>query len=439
MKNFNVLIKKHITLLFLFFFSLFYFQSVKAQFANGADVSWLSQMEASGYVFKDNSGVQKNCLEILKEKGINALRFRVWVNPSNGYNGINDVMNKSHIADSMGFKIMLDFHFSDTWADPGHQTKPAAWTNDSFSQLLQDVYNHVYGVLDTLKKIGVAPDWVQLGNEVGNGMLWPDGRSSNMSNFAELIKSGYNAVKDVDSTIQVIIHLEDGHKDALFRQIFDGLKNDGAKWDIIGMSVYPYWANLSWATDDSLALLTMKDMISRYDTKVMVCEAGYLYNQPVEANHYLLDLIEKTKSVDGLGIFYWEPESYNWQGYNLGAWDPKTKEPTAALDAFLGLNATSVNEIKKIIHFELNVFPNPFNPSTTIQYSLPRTVKIVIKIFNILGEPVKTLVNQTKVAGTYSVQWSGKNEYNNQVASGIYFVRLCYDRNFQARKIVFLK
>ena len=128
-----------------------------------------------------------------------------------------------------------------------------------------------------------------------------------MSNFAELIKSGYDAVKAIDTTIQVIVHLSDGHDRDLYRWIFDGLKNNGAKWDIIGMSVYPHWANLPWAVDDSLALITMKDMISRYNTKVMVCEAGFSYDQPVEANHYLLDLIEKTKSVGGLGVFYWEP------------------------------------------------------------------------------------------------------------------------------------
>ena len=228
-------------------------------------------------------------------------------------------------AVNMGFNVMLDFHLSDTWADRSHQTKPAAWSTHTFTQLDSDVYNHVYDVLDTLKSLGVTPKWVQIGNEVGNGMLWPEGKSTNISSFSGFVKSGYNAVKAIDSTIQVIVHLEDGHKDNWFRQIFDGLKSWGAKWDIIGMSVYPYWTNLPWATDDSLALLTMQDVIARYNTKVMVCEAGYLYNQAVDANHYLLDIIKKTKSVGGLGVFYWEPECYNWQGYNLGAWILKLK------------------------------------------------------------------------------------------------------------------
>jgi arabinogalactan endo-1,4-beta-galactosidase len=415
-------------------------REVMAQFANGADVSWLPQMEDAGYVFKNSLGIQENCLQILKEKGINALRFRVWVNPQDGYNGKKYVTQEAQIADSMGFKIMLDFHLSDTWADPGHQTKPAAWVNDSFSQLLQDVYNYVYDILDTLKSISVVPAWVQIGNEVGNGMLWPDGKApSNMSNFAQLIESGYNAVKAVDSTTQVIVHLEDGHNDALFREIFDGLKNNGAKWDIIGMSVYPYWANLSWEVDDSLALITMKDMISRYSTKVMVCEAGYLYNQAAQAKDYLVDLIKKTKSVGGLGVFYWEPESYNWQGYQLGAWDPTTKEPTAALDAFLDSSVTLIKNISNILGYNLNAYPNPFNPETTIRYSIVQRSNVVIGIYNVLGEQVKIIVNGVKEPGIYSIIWDGTNQTGEEMSSGIYLVRMQAADNALTYKIIMLK
>ncbi|MGE5797410.1 MAG: arabinogalactan endo-beta-1,4-galactanase, partial [Ignavibacteria bacterium] len=272
-------------------------------------------MENQGYVFKNSSGIQMNCMDILKEKGINALRFRVWVNPAGGYCNKQDVLYMAHRADSMGFDIMINFHLSDTWADPGHQTKPAAWVTHTLTQLNSDVYGHVYDVLVTLKSLGIIPKWVQIGNETNDGALYETGKAStNMSNFASIIKSGYNAVKAVDSSIQVIVHLSNGHDNQMFRWMFDGLRNNGAKWDIIGMSVYPYWANLPWQTDDSLALITMEDMIARYNTKVMVVEAGYLYYKPVEANQYLLDLIEKTKSVGGLGVFYWEPQSYNWQG-----------------------------------------------------------------------------------------------------------------------------
>ncbi len=407
----------------------------RAQFANGADVGWLSQMEAKGYVFKNSSGTPMNCLDILKEKGINALRFRVWVNPSGGYCNKKDVAYMAQRADSMGFNVLIDFHMSDTWADPGHQSKPAAWANDSLPQFLTDIYNHVYGVLDTLKSLGVVPKWVQIGNETNNGMLWPDGMATtHMDNFARMIDTGYAAAKAVDSTIQVIVHLSNAHDDTMYRWMFDGLRSYGARWDIIGMSVYPYWANLPWATDDSLALITMKDVIARYHTKVMVVEAGYLFNKPIDANHYLLDLIAKTKSVNGLGVFYWEPECYNWQGYQLGAWNPLTQEPTAALDAFLGIDATDVKQPRGVPGYNFNIFPNPFNPSTTIRYELPTPGNISIVIYNVLGQEVARLVAGYQNQGYHDIVWSANN-----APSGVYLCKMSAGDYLATKKIVLLK
>ncbi|MBN2090764.1 glycosyl hydrolase 53 family protein, partial [candidate division KSB1 bacterium] len=277
--------------------------------------------------------------------------------------------------------------------------------------------------------------WVQIGNEVGNGILWPEGSSNNMSNFAGFIQSGYNAVKDIDSSIQVIVQLENGHKINRFREIFDGLKNNGAKWDIIGMSVYPYWAKLPWEEDNRLSLETMKDMISRYDTKVMVCEAGYLYYKPVEANHYLVDLIEKTKSVGGLGVFYWEPQSYNW-GYKLGAWDPLTKKPTVALDAFSGLKVTALIEEKNFVtNFRLyQNYPNPFNPKTTIKYSLKSSGHVSLKVFNMSGQNIATLVDQIQNAGEYGLDFDA-----SKLASGIYIYKLETANESLSRKMFLMK
>jgi arabinogalactan endo-1,4-beta-galactosidase len=431
---------RHLPVSILSLLFLFPPQEVHSQFANGADIGWLSQMEAQGYVFNNDSGVQENCLAILKEHGMNALRFRVWVNPAGGWCGKKNVVYMAHRADSLGFSVMIDFHCSDTWADPSHQAKPSAWRNDTFSQLLTDLYNHIYGVLDTLKSIGVVPKWVQIGNETNDGMLWEDGRAStHMSNFAAMIKSGYDAVKAVDTTIQVIVHLSNGHDNAMFRWMFDGLKSNGARWDIIGMSVYPYWANMPWSNDDSLALLNMKDMIARYQTKVMVCETGYLYNQAIAANQFLLDLIVKTKSVGGLGVFYWEPECYSWQNYQLGAWDPGTKRPTVALDAFLGKNAASVKQEKNNLNFDLNIYPNPFNPSTQIHYAVPATSKVLLSVYNLLGQKMRTLVDDVKSTGEYSVLWSGENDGGGKAASGIYLVCFAADQVWKTKKIVLMR
>jgi len=221
------------------------------------------------------------------------------------------------------------------------------------------------------------------------------------------------------------------------------LKNNGAKWDIIGMSIYPYWAKLDWQTVDSLALINMKDMIARYNTKVMVVEAGYLYNLPIEANHFLIDLIEKTKSVGGLSVFYWEPESnpqkFPSSPYNLGAWDPVTNQPTVALDAFLGNYITSVIEEKKILDYDLKIYPNPFNPSATIKYSLSKQSHVTLSVYNMLGEQVKILLDDLEDSGEHSIMWNGTSNFGMHVSSGIYLIRLNIEGNNQVHKVVLLR
>lgn len=314
-----------------------------ASFVSGADVSWLPQMEQRGYKFYDDKGAQKDCLQILKEHGINTIRIRVWVNPSDDpYSGhcskTESVALAKRCAD-MGFRIMIDFHYSDSWADPGKQYKPAAWANHSFSQLLTDVYNHTYDVLSTLKSNGVIPEWVQVGNETNNGMLWEDGRASkSMKNFTQLVNSGYDAVKAVFSGTKVIVHISNGYDNSLFRWIFDGLKNNGGKYDVIGMSLYPTADN--WSSLNNQCLSNMNDMVSRYGKEVMICEVGMDSIAPQATKDMLTDLLKKVKLVSGgkgLGVLYWEPECYSWAGYGKGAWNTNGR-PSIAMDAFL-LNA----------------------------------------------------------------------------------------------------
>lgn len=302
----------------------------------GADMSWLTQMEASGYKFYNSSGVQQDCMQILKDKGINAIRLRAWVNPADGWCNTADVVAKALRAQKLGMKIMIDLHYSDSWADPGKQTKPAAWANFDFATLNSTLKDYTVSVMTALKNAGITPDWVQVGNETSDGMLWEDGRASkNMANFAALVTSGYNAVKSVSSTTLVIVHLPNGYDNSLFRWMFDGLKANGAKWDIIGMSLYPSTAN--WQSYDSQCLDNMNDMVARYNTPVMIVEVGMDASQASICKSFLTDLISRVKSVSnskGLGVFYWEPEAYNWQAYGMGAFDTSGK-PTVALDAFM--------------------------------------------------------------------------------------------------------
>lgn len=307
-----------------------------ATFAKGADVSWLTQMEASGYKFYNSAGTQQDCLQILKDKGINSIRLRVWVNPTDGWSNKADVLAKAIRAKNLGMRIMIDFHYADTWADPGKQPKPAAWASQDINGLKTSVYNHTLDVLNTLKTNNITPEWVQVGNETNDGMLWEEGRASkSMANFAALINSGCSAVKAVNPAIKVIVHISNGYDNSLFRWMFDGLKVNNTNYDIIGMSLYPSTTN--WADLDNQCLSNMNDMVSRYGKPVMICEVGMDYASPAISKAFLTDIITKVNSVssgNGLGVFYWEPECYNWQGYTLGAFD-NTGKPTIAMDAFL--------------------------------------------------------------------------------------------------------
>lgn len=310
--------------------------STDTTFAKGADVSWVTQMEANGVKFYNSAGTATECMTLLKSLGMNSIRLRAWVNPSDGWCNTRDLLVKALRAKNLGMRIMIDFHYSDTWADPSHQTIPAAWASLGFSALESAMTNYTTNVLDTLKTNGITPEWVQVGNETGNGMMWPAGNATtSMANYAALVNTGYNAVKAVFPNTKVIIHLQNGYDNTLYRWLFDGLKSNGAKWDVVGMSLYPSTSN--WQTYNTQCLTNMNDMVSRYGSEVMICEVGMSWDQAATCKSFLTDLISKVKSVSnnkGLGIFYWEPESYNsWNGYTLGAFDASGK-PTVALDAF---------------------------------------------------------------------------------------------------------
>lgn len=245
-------------------------------------------------------------------------------------------------AKNMGYRIMIDFHYSDTWADPGDQNKPAAWASYTMAQLVQAVHDHTVDVLSALSAAGVHPEWVQVGNETNDGMLWPvntgdpGGRVSvnGFPAFAQLINSGYAAVKSVEPAATVVIHISNGYDNTLFRWMFDGLKGAGTNWDAIGMSLYPSTTN--WSTLDAQCLTNMNDMITRYGKPVVISEVGMDVTDPTNSFAFLSDIIAKNSSLpggNGLGVFYWEPEAYNWMGYGLVAFDT-TGKPTHAMDAF---------------------------------------------------------------------------------------------------------
>ena len=315
-------------------------------FAFGADVSFVPMMENWGTKWLDKNGRQKDILQILKEQGINNIRLRVWT-VSSGASSKQEVVSMCKRAKAKGMGVMIDFHYSDTWADPGSQTIPAAWTDHSVEALAQHVYDHTYDVLSAIKAAGIVPKWVQVGNETKRGMLYPVGQTNKGGSvaFAKFVLNGYNAVKAVDSTMQVIVHLPDGHDNSLYRSIFDGLKKNGAKWDIIGLSAYPRWSHLDGPTMITKVMANINDLKSRYKKPCMVVETGHYPKEAVIGNQYLVGVMDKMIKNGDLGCFYWEPESMG--GYDMGAWDEATRKPTVMMDAFLGVKHSEVSWIMK--------------------------------------------------------------------------------------------
>ena len=311
---------------------------LKGNYAKGADVGWLSEMEAKSKKFYTSDGVEKDLFDVLKSKGINSIRLRVWVNPPKSYSNKADVVALAVRAKNKGMRLMINFHYSDGWADNKSQRKPKAWKDYNFEELKKAVYDHTFEVLSALKSNNVVPEWVQVGNESDDGILFPDGQISigNGAGYAKLFNSGYAAVKAVNKHIKVIAHASSSKDITVYKTHFDALRNNGALWDITGMSSYP-WPSNTWPEHNAKIFECMKLLQIRYQRPIMIVEVGSPVNEPLDCKNMLIDLMTKSSSMgkNGLGTFYWEPECpKEWNNYGSGAFD-NTGKPTEAMDAFL--------------------------------------------------------------------------------------------------------
>lgn len=303
-------------------------------FASGADISSVTEFTAKGVKFYNKAGVETECTQIMKELGMNAIRLRVWVNPkADAYCDKADVLAKALKVKAQGMRLMIDFHYSDTWADPGQQAVPKAWADYDISQLREAIRQHTVDVLQTLKDNGIDVEWVQVGNETTDGMMWPLGKASdNMENYALLTTEGYDAVKSVYPQAQVIVHIDKATEIGRFTGIFNRLKLFEAKWDIIGMSFYPeVWKSETDAVVDNIISLS-----ERFGTPCMIVETGMLRNDPAEgkkAMAYLFDQMMNHTKGYCRGILYWEPETYRESGYDKGAFSDGGR-PTETLAPF---------------------------------------------------------------------------------------------------------
>ncbi|MFC9430849.1 arabinogalactan endo-beta-1,4-galactanase [Streptomyces sp. NPDC056987] len=307
----------------------------------GGDLSTLPKNEAFGAVYSSATGQRGDALGLLRGAGMNYVRLKVWVNPADGYNNKARVLALAKRAKAEGMKVLIDFHYSDRWADPGQQNKPAAWASHPYSQLRTDVYNHTYDVLNALKAQGTTADMVQIGNEINGGMLWPEGSTDNWTQLAGLLTSGAQAAKAVSSTTQVALHLAKGGDNAGTRWWFDQAVARQVPFDVIALSYYGYWHGPLSGLQANL-----DDVSARYGKPVLVAETAYastLANGDFLENNIatsgqlapgypatpagqaanlrdVMNVVEAVPGGRGLGIVYWEPA---WTAVKGSGWDPQ--------------------------------------------------------------------------------------------------------------------
>lgn len=310
----------------------------RSDFIMGVDVSTIYEIERSGRKFYDLNGVEKPVMDIFRDNGVNWVRLRIWNDPKdangNWYGAGNTdkarVIAMAQQAKALGLHVLIDFHYSDFWADPAHQNKPKAWQSLPDSELAQAVYDYTYEVVSELAEAGAYPDMVQIGNEINGGMLWPTGNSAQKAK--PFIVQGINAVRDVQQEedgahIKIMIHRANPEQGVNTFTSFYNTYND-LDYDVIGISYYPYWhgsfSNLS---------NVMNEMASRFGKEIVVAETAYAYTLesdpkngignifgPDQQSGYVpgvagqasavRDVIAAVAEVEngrGLGVFYWEP------------------------------------------------------------------------------------------------------------------------------------
>jgi beta-galactosidase len=268
----------------------------------GADISFLPQIESRNGKFIDN-GSEIDAFDLLKNHGFNYIRLRIFVNPENekgyspkdGFCDLEHTLAMARRIKASGMKFLLDFHYSDYWADPQKQFKPKAWEGLNFEELQAMVTSYTSDVLNALKDQETSPDMVQVGNEINHGMIWPDGHIGNPDGLASLLKAGVKGVNNVDSSIPIMMHIALGgqNKEAIFW--LDNMIARGVKFDIIGLSYYPRWHG----TLNDLQY-NLNDLVKRYNKPLNVVE----YSDYKKEVH---DIVFALPNDMGKGAAIWEP------------------------------------------------------------------------------------------------------------------------------------
>lgn len=290
----------------------------------GVDLGWATQLEAQGFRWLNEDGEETEILAASKELGVNAVRLRIFVNPPAeafwqkqedetcmlGFCDAKGVLEMSKRIKESGMKLMVGFHYSDHFADPEHQDIPSEWMNDSDGQLETRIYEHTKEVLRLLAEHGAEPDWVQVGNEINNGILWPKGNLKEApKQLVRFLNAGYDAVKEVCPKAQVITHMASVLSDELCLPFLDNFFAENGKTDLLGFSYYPYWEKFD--SDKDRLSQKLKEYTKRYHKPTMIVEVGGPDYDAEGTYKAVADCVGAVKEQDGqeeCGVFYWEPE-----------------------------------------------------------------------------------------------------------------------------------
>lgn len=427
----------------LIFNSLIYSQSIG--FINGVDISMLYQIEENNGIYFEN-GIAIDPIDIFKQHGVNTIRLKIWHTPDPEFNSLQNVLQMAQRIDSIGLDIMLNFHYSDTWADPSHQTKPSAWESIDFETLADSIYDYTNHVITRLKMQGTLPKFVQIGNETDCGLLWPDGYICDESNTAEqwlnlgiLYNNAISGIQDAIDEMDTVWTL--GHLSHGGLWYFSNLFNEGVSLDIIGQSYYPWWHG---SLDELSTNLTQ--LSNEFQKPIVIVETAYPFtlswndntNNIIGMESQLLDGFPAseigqlnflqavkdrvTNNEFGAGICYWSPEWISTETFgspweNLALFDFNS-EVLDGITVFENDN-TGIDENINPEHIKLKLFPNPFNSITNIHYEIQRSGFVEIMIYNINGELVESIVKQDQHKGEHSVLWNSEG-----LSSGVYFYQL---------------
>lgn len=419
-------------------------------FLHGADVSFVDRLEEAGVVFRDDAGAA-DLFALLKRHGFNAVRLRLWHTPADGYSGLPRTLALAQRAEAAGLHLLLAIHYSDTWADPAQQAKPAAWQPLPFDALRDSVRTYTERVLTALVDQGTPPALVQLGNEITGGLLWDDGRvggtfdtPQQWRSLADLLTAAQEGVTAAfpDPALRplTLMHLDRGGDAAAIQWFFDHLRDEHVVFDAIGLSYYPWWHGDLVDLSAALALAA-----TRYQKPVFLVETAYpwtldwfddTHNLIGQTDQLLLGFpasvegqtaflqavatrVRETPEGYGQGVFYWAPEwipartfGSSWENLALFAPDGQA---LASLDAWTSPTTVATPPVRST-RLQVALYPQPFADKLTLRYRLPPAETGHFELFDVLG---RVVLRRTLVAPATTQRLDVPH-----LPSGLYFYRL---------------